>query len=704
MRQHFSVTVHPHLPLALCSDGYNVTELKLPCSTSPEDAAKTIVHSVQRLLSAEHPEVSLHLLPEEDTADATITRGGNLQAQADGSFMSSDDHATSSASAFGVGGAEKGIFHFVGVTEHSTGDDGTNQILSRSSAHVPASTQALDLLLSALGCVVSSTWPLEPPEHAASKKVPTLASFQSLWTDTCGAAVRLASRQGNMAALSDFLSRLQELTKFDSIHQNHFALTSSLLASTLNVCVECCFDHLKQQLSHSSDPSQTVAMVLNVLHVALDALSHCLGACSSAGKGNSGDTAGCTPILMDASKMPVLPALVSVFNYFYSCATDTLHLLEQYHLENRPNCPLLQATDTLQHLIEQLVQEAEQRGIPTPQPLAPKGSDHPELCALLGKLLQYNISGAVKDVALQIRTIEGLPIEGLGQLFCSTATQTLVTHRQRGSLTSPVGNRASPTQITSAATCMVRLADPVGESMVRTLGFLMARYFLSLPLMVPSLDCPCNLPAPSVAITQLPQGARFGELSSAKVRDAVKEQYALQSWSPECALVLLLFASEWEEAALFCLQLGNWQLAYSVASLEKTHNALLQCNMASQSDALLDDIAIRIMRCKIEAVTKALVSSEAHTRAIADKEHSLAMLLEAAAVGCHDNLVLQLATHLVASTVSEVGKLPCLVSVEHHLPGSPVFCQQQPFTKEVHVHMCNHCMCHMLSFRLCGNT
>lgn len=691
MRQRFSVTIHPHLPLALCTDGFLVTALKLPRSTSPEKAARTMVHSVLRLLLAEHPELSLHF-PEEDTANATTTTDRNVQALVDGAFLSSEDRTMSNvapyAAAFDVGGGNVGTIHFAGLAEHSTGDN-TIPILCRSSAHAPASPNLSDLLLSAFGCVVSSNLPLEPPVNAPSGEAPSHTSFQSLWTRTCTAAIRLAFTQSNMAVLSDFLSRLKDLTGFDSVHKTHLSLTSSLLASTLSLCIECSLDCLKQQLSHSSNPSQTVAKVLNVLHAAFDALSHSLGAYSMACEVNNGDASGCSihPVLMDMAtsknNYSVLPSLVSVFKYFHSCATNALHLLEQYHVEHHPHCSFLEATHAIQHLLKQLAQEAKKHGIPIYQPVVAKDADHPELCALLGKLLRYDIGGAVKEVALKIRTNEDLPIEGLGGLFCSTATQLLAPHRQGISTASPVGGTANPTQITSSSTCALHLASPIGEAMVRSLGFLMARYFLGLPLLVPSSDGPCNVPAPSVAITELPQGARFSELSPSKVKDAVMEQHALQHWAPECALMLLLFAREWEEAALFCLHLGSWQLAYSVASVEKAHNTLLHCNTSSPSDVQFNDIATSIIRCKIEAVTKTLVSTESHPGSVADKEHSLAILLQAAAVGGHDNVLIECATHLVDSIVSEVGKLPYLVPAEHHLPSSPVFCQQRPFAKEV---------------------
>lgn len=686
MRQHFSVTIHPHLPLALCSDGFLVTALKLPRSTSPEKAARTMVHSVLRLLLAEHPELSLHF-PEEDTANATTTTDRNVQALVDGAFLSSEDHTMSNvapyAAAFDVGRGNVGTTQFAGLAEHSTGND-TIQNLSRSSAHAPASTHLLDLLLSAFGCVVSSNLPLEPPVSAPSGKAPSHTSFQCLWAGTCTAAVRLACAQGNMAVLSDLISRLKDLTGFDSVHKIHLSLTSSLLASILSLCIECSVDYLKQQLSQSSNPSETVAKVLDVLHAAFNALSHSLGAYSMACEVSSGDASGCNihPVLMDMAtsknNYSVLPSLMSVFKYFYSCATNALRLLEQYNVEHHPHCSFLEATHAIQHLLEQLAQEAKKHGIPIHQPVVAKDS---ELCVLLGKLLQYDIGGAVKEVALKIRTNEGLPIEGLDRLFRSTATQLLAPHRQGVSIASPVGDTANPTQITSAGTCALHLASPVGESMVRSLGFLMARYFLGLPLLVPLSDSPCNVPAPSVAITELPQGARFSELSPSKVKDAVKEQHALQHWAPECALMLLLFASEWEEAALVCLHLGDWQLAYSVASVEKAHNALLHRNTSSPSE--FNDIARSIIRCKIEAVTKTVVSTESHPGSVADKEHSLAMLLQAAAVGGHDNVLIEYATHLVDSIVSEVGQLPYLVPAEHHLPSSPVFCQQRPFAKEV---------------------
>lgn len=689
MRQQFSVTIHPRLPLVLVSDGYRVTVLKLPHPSTPEEAARTMVHSVQRLLLAEYPEVSPHFLPE-DIADATTTKGRNIQALVQGSFLSSEDHAMGSVApftaAYGVGGENEGIGHFSGLAEYSTGG-GTTQTLSHSSAHAPVSTHSLDLLLSALACVVSSDLHLEPPEHAESAKVPTLVSFQSLWTTTCGAAIKLTSSQGNITVLSDFLSRLQELARFDSLHHTHLALTSSLLASTLNLCIECSFECLKHQVLQSSDPSQTVAMFIKMLHAAFNAFSYSLGACPSTCKVSNGGDLGCTytPMGVVASNISALPPLVSVFTCFHSHVSDTLHLLKQYQLEQHPHHTLLQATHTVQRLLEQLEQEAEQHGISIPQPVVAKDANHSELCDLLGKLLQYDIIGAVKDVALKIKTNEGLPVECLGELFHSTATQLLVPHRQGVSIGSPVGGTANSAQITLAGTpCMVRLANPVGEAMVKNLGFLMARYFLGLPLIVPTCDSPCRVPGPSVAITELPQGAKFIELSSAKVTDAVKEQRAQQYWAPECALALLLFAGEWEEAAHLCLQLGNWQLAYSLTSVKKAHNALLQHRVPTPlSNVQLDDIAIRIIRSQIEALTKALVSTESHLRQGADKEHSLTMILQAAAVGCHDNVVVQLATQLVDSTVSEVGKLPYLVPAEHHLPASTVFCQQRPFAKEV---------------------
>ena len=707
MRQQFSVSIHPRLPLVLVSDGYHVTVLRLPHPSSPEEAARTMVYSVQRLLLAEHPEVAPHFLPE-DNADATTTKGRNIQALVEGSFLSSEDHAMGSVApytaAFGVGGENEGLIHFSGLTECSTGA-GTTQTLLHSSAHAPASTRSLELLLSALACVVSSDLPLEPPEHSESENVPTCVSFQSLWTATCGVAIRLTSSQGNIAVFSDFLSRLQELARFDSLHHTHLALTSSLLASTLSLCIECSLECLKHQVLQSSDPSQTVAMFVNVLHAAFNAFSYSLGACAFTCKVSNGGDLGCTPIPMDvvASNVSVLPTLVSVFTCFHSRVTDTLHLLKQYQLEQHPHNTLLQAMHAVQHLLEQLVQEAEQYGISIPQPLVAKNANHSELCDLLGKLLQYDISGAVKAVALKIKTNEGLPVEGLGELFHSTATQLLAPHRQGVSNGSPVGGTANLAQITLASTHMVRLANPVGESMVKNLGFLMARYFLGLPLLVPSCDSAYGVPGPSVAITELPQGAKFNELSSAKVTDAVKEQQAQQHWTPECALALLLFAGEWEEAAHLCLQLGNWQLAYCVTSVKKAHNALLQHKVpTSLSNVQLDDIVMHIIRGKIEALTKALVSTESHPRLPADKEHSLTMILQAAAVGCHDNVVVQLAAHLVDSTVSEVGKLPYLVPAQHHLPASPVFCQQRPFAKEVRVYMQTPCtyMCDMLSFNL----
>ena len=684
MRQHFSVAVHPHLPIALCSDGYLVSALKFPQRTSPEKAARKMVHSAQHLLLVEHPELSLQF-PEEDAGNATTSTGRSIQALAEGTFLSSEDHTVSSiapyAAAFDMGGANVGAIHFAGLGEQTSGD-GSKQALFSSAAPVPLSTPSLHLLLSALGIVVSSNNSLEPPMHASSESA---SSFASLWTDTCIAAVKLAFGQGNTAVLLEFLARLQDITKFDSVHQAYLALTSSLVTSVLSVCVECSLGHLQQQLSQPSDPGQAVAEVLSMLQAAFDTLSHSLSAYSSASQIFNKDTSGFAfqPSHVDGatSKVdPSIPAsLASVLKLFHSHATDMLRLFEQYQVDRTPSHTFRESSNSLQDLIKQLAHEAEKYDIATLQPVAAEDVAHSEISTLHRKLLQYDISGAMEDMALNIISSEGIPIEGPDRLLHRSTNQLPVTHRQ-GSAAWPTEDTAIP-PLSASKTSLVHLASPLGESMVRSLGFLMARYFLGLPLMVPILGSACSVPAPSVATAELPKEARFNELSTVKVTDAARS--ALHQWVPDCALMLLLFAGEWEEAAIFCQQLGNWQLAYSVAVIDKVHNTLLQHGTPTLSDVHCNDIAASIIKCKIEGITKALVSTGSSRGSVTDTENTLALLLQAAVVGGHDSILLDFTARLVDGITSEVGKLPYLVPAGHRLPASPVFCQQQPITKEV---------------------
>ena len=161
LRQRFSVSTHPRLPIFLCSDGYSLTVLKFTSDTT----SSSLSHLVNGLvLNAREnlglPFIDLPVTAESSKEDGIIIKG-DLAATLGGSDLGSTLASTLSSDVGGGGflsglsGLEAGVIHFAGVDsdlECTKSSFGSQTVLKKQTV-----LSAVAQIQAAFGLLLSSS-------------------------------------------------------------------------------------------------------------------------------------------------------------------------------------------------------------------------------------------------------------------------------------------------------------------------------------------------------------------------------------------------------------------------------------------------------------------------------------------------------------------------------------------------------------------
>ena len=684
LRQRFSVTAHPHLPLLLCSDGYSLTVLKLPTTLSLPTLLSGLVSSARDVLalppieikgpsvSSSHSQTkSLQLQSLHDIAASfsdTTGLGDTL-----GSSVGSTPHNGGYMPA--LSGVEGGGIHFAGLGS-------TLQFPTPSSDGSVQLSTAMAYLLSAWGMLLTcgvtmpgDGVPVQGNPGELDSKLCSLEDITSVLLLSILKVLELLRERAKdthaKESLRYFIRSLLSVVPFDTLSQRHLSTVTTLANRVLTEELQKCLkkhhslkENLTQQawieyinsmnrtVSEASDLLDTIIAFMEYTYdyTAMNRRGNCFFTPSFLQTDNTDqhrDTGSRLHTLFPAGSL--LAKVSQVFQEDINKCEQTvkqqisqavsesrLHTREMNVLYNQLTKCLNKALVTLQYAQTQARWILPTHGNPVTSNLF---KSH-KVQKLVSKIEAYDIIGALEYVHSLVNYSEAVSLDH-SSLKLSTSARTVVH-----------------------LFCQV-----------------MASFF-------------CDK-APFITISLNP----FHQLSlsRAKLSKAAQNEALLNFWTPDHVLELLQISQFWLEACTFLQMLGEWKKAFFLSSIFVLHSKLTR--IKKQQHALLKKLAQSIatenlLQCiGLKFITPFSKTDPKRLSCLPGLSESHLMrrdiisfvpeCLRVCAQAEMDSVLLT----VVASLVSEIAHCCREMCVEVpsglYLPAPPLFCPQPATQKEV---------------------
>jgi hypothetical protein len=657
-RQLFSVATHPILPLILCSDGYLVTILQVPTYVTSMYIAMQSVQLAMSALGKEKVAISADCSNTGMDSTHKVVPTSPLDSALSGIFIDSEvaDISVQSFSSQAIEGNEH---------PKSPEREGTNEAQSQhAESIILRSTQILSSSLALLLSSSHQTVMLDNP-------ISTTHSLVLSWVGVCK-TINRELLLGNIPGLVNFWKMITVIFSLDASDHSHLILSLTLLSPVLENLVNL----LKSQSSTAFD--------CNAEHHHLCDVHHYL-----------------TLVLTTSQVVQgVIEALLSTYGISPSlCNTSTTKSLSIPHMRishtakvlvDHIDCSLLQTKSILEQLkysnsapndVRKLIlelQDLKNGLLNSPIICQDYGDDGSKssldlLSTMHSRLLSSDLTGALNVASSVIHSFTFEPVS------CDVPVHMC--------------EPSEPNPVSGLRSLRVFCCDPESEPVLCSLGSYMARYFMHKALLVPLPGNPSTVPLPSLQGNIHYHGVSMVEMARDESKRNCSDEYNGLSWSPLCAVQLLLFAGHWEEAAKVCLTLDNSQLALSLIALRLQLSSLLHgdnshtplaLDSTDCAHSIIKQVVLGLSRDSAQEILHSFHHSQQqevsvhrsglNTRDLDDGERSpLSSALHCLALCGLNGEVLHLAYFLTDSIITAVKRLTLFVPKACSLP-IPLFC------------------------------
>ena len=683
LRQRFSVTTHPHLPILLCSDGYSLTILKLPTTLSLPTLLSGLVSSARDVLalppidikgpslSASHSQTkSLQLQSLHDIA-ASFTDTTGLGDTLGSSVSSAPQHAGGYMPA--LSGVEGGGIHFAGL--------GSTLQLPTPTSDVQLST-AMASLLSAWGvlltCGVTMPGDGVPVQGSPGELDSQLCSLKDITSVLLLSILKILELLHERAkdahardSLRYFLHSLLSVVPFDSISQRHLitvtALANRVLTEELHKCLKK-HRSLKENFTQQAWIEYINSMNRGVSETSdlLDTIIAFMECTYDYTPINRTMNSFCTPSFLqtDIASQHTNSCLSTL-----SPAGSLLAKVSEVFQEDINKCEQTVKQQISQAVSESRLQSREMNVL------------YNQLTKCLNKALvtlQY-----ARTQTRWISPTHGNPITS--NVFKSHKVQKLVSKIEaydiQGAL-EYVHSLVNYSEVAALDHCSLKLSTSV-RTVVHLFCQVMASFFSDK--------------APFITISLNP----FHQLSlsRAKLLKATQSEALFNFWTADHVVELLMISQFWHEACAFLQMLGEWKKAFFLSSIFVQHSSLMRSE--NQQHSMLKQLAQNIitenlLRCiGLKFITPFRKTDTKRLSCLPGLSDSHLMrrdiigfvpeCLRVCAQAEMDGVLLT----VVASLVSEIAHCCRKMCVEVpsglYLPAPPLFCPQPATQNEVRI-------------------
>ena len=712
LRQRFSVTTHPHLPLVLCSDGYCLTVLSLqPAYRSLPQLVLGLVKSCRDLLHL--PELQLHLHTDgiaqhsHTTPDETQERELNrkqdmcmhVTEEERGEFTST----LPGPSAEFLPAIETGQVHFAGMDglniTHSVCQGDPEGEYELAKAYISA---AWGLLLSAdkfepgnglypchpcgteatiVSTMMNAAENLTIISLASLPTLPSSAEVNSNQLSCITLALSLAgldqTKQGH-CKLVHALANCTLMTVIAKLHQAHrgFALCDSHTARSMEVYVQTVAKNLqlfwkilfKIVVFISGLYDQVHNNPLKPFSIPLLFLE---GVCTFL----KSDLHSCR---LFARRMAPVRSVSS------SMHEREMSFLQQNLMKHVSNTATY--LESISTTLSCFHQEGSLNAVAVLAPPPLESESFPEsshmqqnmLSCLLVMLQKCDLKGALEFAhSLMIQSDHG---SGEGP-SCHVSVPSLI-------LSSPASLAHQSVALTPFSCVLLTLAR------------LIAAFFCSkLPTVVR-----CRIPFPTIHPPShtAPSPSQHLELKHHSITTAIREQGLSEKWTATHAVELYLLSGHWYEAAAFAAKLGDWKKSLLLCVVHLQHGRQLAERYELSSPVIPELSKVQRLAHHIasDKISNALGLSKL-VQSYQPSDHDLpyiSSILWVCGCGHVDNIAPELGYLSLCRMWMAVRSLPVRVPQNFYLPAPPLYCPQ-PTTNEVcmSIHKCViHTVCHDL--------